>query len=218
MRDSLYQPKKHRHVAGLWTGVEILLAALLVMTVAYTPATAAFAEEPAAGAQASGGAEKPGKPPKAEKHHKPAKARKSSKSDLPFARVAEAVLRHGVMTHVPDYIAQGELRLVSLDMHLYANEMAGAGEQRAIYVVNMLGSDTIVLLAESAGRPIVYVTNREGVLKQAAFITTGRFASKNLHKVPLADAQDGFAAAREYWIKQLASGDPVPADLANPDK
>jgi hypothetical protein len=218
MRDSLYQPKKHRYVARLWTGVEILLAALLVMTVAYTPATAAFAEEPAAGAQASDNAEKPGKPSKAEKHHKPPKARKSPNSDLPFARVSEAVLRHGISTHVPDYIAQGELRLVSVDMHLSADEMAGTGEHRAIYVVNMMGSDTVVLLAESGGQPIVYVSNRAGVLKQAAFITTGRFASKNLHKIPLADAQDGFAAEREYWIKQLASGDPVPADLASPDK
>jgi hypothetical protein len=49
-------------------------------------------------------------------------------------------------------------------------------------------------------------------------LVAGRFQSKSLQAIPLARAQEGFNVGKEFWIKLLASGDPVPAAFADPAK
>jgi hypothetical protein len=203
-RLGLSRQTKQRHFTSRW--IFAVLAALLVLNVA-------------AGAQTSDGADTPGKSSKAEKKNKPAKKSKEAPdSDLPMAKVMQAVAKRGSRTHVPDYIAH-DLRLVNVTLQLFAYQLSTSDRERTIYCIAESGSNTALLLAQSEeGDPTVYVTNRAGVLKQAARITTGRMASKNLRIIPLPAAQEGFQTEKEFWIKLLASGDPVPADLANPAK
>ncbi|MGA2991227.1 MAG: hypothetical protein ABSD88_12195, partial [Candidatus Korobacteraceae bacterium] len=178
----------------------LLAAALLVLSVASprASAAAAFAENPGASAQSSGGTETPDKPSQPEKHSKkPANDKKSKKpakkspdDNLPFAKVMREVGKRGTPSQVPSYIAQ-ELRLVDVNSQLYANEITDSERVRVIYLVNQSGSNTALLLTKVGEQPTVYVTNRAGVLKQAARITTGRMQSKTLRDIPLPAAQAG---------------------------
>jgi hypothetical protein len=42
--------------------------------------------------------------------------------------------------------------------------------------------------------------------------------SKTLRDIPLPAAQAGFKVEKDFWIKMLASGEPVRNDLADPAK
>ena len=204
MRCTLSQQTKQWHLPRPWTWAAILLAgALLAASVAVS-------------AQAGGGDGTPAKPSRAEKHSKPAKARNSPDSGLPFAKVMREVQKRGRHDHVPNYIAH-DLRLIDVSLQLFAYELTPTDEKRVIFVVDEPGSNTALLLTQAGGQEVVYVTN-PAELKQAARITTGRLQSKTLHNIPPAAAQDGFKLEKEFWIKLLASGDPVPAALADPAK
>ena len=173
----------------------VLLALLLTLAVA-TPA----------GAEAA--------PSRTEKSGKAAKLPPGA--DPQFAVAVEQVRKRGNRHQVPDYIGH-DLGLVNVNMpRLFAYRLSTTDELRGIYVVDEAGYDTVLLMTQVGSQPVIYVTNRAGILKKAAIVTSGRWNARESHPVPIAGAEEGFKAEKEFWIDLLVTGDPVNPALADP--
>jgi len=140
-------------------------------------------------------------------------------ADPQFFAAIQEVRKRGQRMQVPDYIGH-DLGLVNVNMpRLVAFRVSTSDDVHAMYVIDERGNDTVMLISQAGGQPVVYVTSSAGVLKKAAVVTTGRLSSRTLHPVSLAGVEDAFKTEREFWIKILQSaGDPQDSTLANPAK
>ncbi len=62
-------------------------------------------------------------------------------------------------------------------------------------------SSDVLYMTKTDDNPVVYLTNRAGVLKKAGWIKTGRFLSQSLQDIPKESAATGLNAEKEFWIK-----------------
>ena len=140
-------------------------------------------------------------------------------ADPRFYGAIVQVKKRGHRTQVPDYIGH-DMGLVNVNMpRLAAFRVSTSDDTRAMYVIDELRNDTVLLMSQASGRPLVYVTNPAGVLKKAAVITTGRWNSRTLHLISVTGLEDAFKTEQEFWIKVLSStGDPQESTLADPAK
>jgi hypothetical protein len=169
----------------------------------------------AASAQSSG-TEPAGKPAAAEKHKKAEKAPKLPRgADPQFVAMLNQVRQRGLRSQVPDYISH-DLGLVNVNLpRAFAYRLSSSDDQRAIAVFDEIGSDWVLMMQASEPR-IVFVTNSSGMLKKAGVMSTGRLNSVTVHPVPLAGVEDAYQTEKEFWMKQLRTGDPVVPKLADP--
>lgn len=100
---------------------------------------------------------------------------KSLAQDLGLIRISED------MSPVPAHI------LEDVDTH------------RTISIID--DSSDVLYMTKTDDNPVVYLTNRAGVLKKAGWIKTGRFLSQSLQDIPKESAATGLNAEKEFWIK-----------------
>ncbi len=100
---------------------------------------------------------------------------KSLAQDLGLIRISED------MSPVPAHI------LEDVDTH------------RTISIID--DSSDVLYMTKTDDSPVVYLTNRAGVLKKAGRIKTGRFLSQSLQDIPKESAATGLNAEKEFWIK-----------------
>ena len=113
-------------------------------------------------------------------------------ADPRFYAAIVQVKKRGRRMQVPDYIGH-DLGLVNVNMpRLAAFSLSTEDDMHAIYVIDELRNDTVMLISQAGGRPLVYVTNSAGVLKKAAVITTGRMSSRTLHLIPVAGLEEAY--------------------------
>jgi hypothetical protein len=155
----------------------------------------------------------------AEKAEKKAKAQKLPKgADPQFYAAIQEARKRGVRRQVPDYIGH-DLGLVNVNMpRLWALYLSSTDYMHAIWVIDELANDTVLLMSQASGQPLVYVTNPTGALKKAAVVTTGRMSSYTLRSVSVTGLEDAFKVEQEFWMKAMASADAVDSNLADPAK
>jgi hypothetical protein len=121
-----------------------------------------------------------------------------------FNKALRTVEKRGARAHVPDYVTTGlGMPNASVNMEpLWAHVVADHEGLRTIYLLD--DTNAAVVVSEVGGHVMFYLV-RDGVLKKAAQLKTGRFASKSLQNIPLGAAGAGYIAERDFWMEALAS-------------
>jgi len=120
-----------------------------------------------------------------------------------FNKALRTVEKRGVQARVPDYVATGlGLPNAAVLDPARAHVVADQEGLRTIYLLDDINATVVV--SEVGGHVMFYLV-RDGVLKKAALLKTGRLASKSLQNIPLSAAGPGFIAERDFWMEALAA-------------
>lgn len=122
-------------------------------------------------------------------------------SGTKFEDVVRLVQQEGRSAPISKSIAL-DLSLITFSDYMSpvpAHALEDADTHREIYVTD--DSRDVLFTTKADDGPVVYLTNRAGVLQKAGQIKTGRYGSQSLQRIPKESAAAGLNAEKEFWIK-----------------
>jgi hypothetical protein len=136
----------------------------------------------------------------------------SAKPDTPagpvirFADVARKVQEEGEGTSLSGYIAEAlGLKRTSNDSvgtPVLAHALGNSTTPRKLYAIDDTGE--LLFIVKNGDTTAAYLANHAGVLHKAGHFYPGRFHSQEFEQVSKEKAAAGFAAEKEFWIRNIS--------------